>query len=493
MNLKDHEISRFSISLKVSGGESLASDSNFEVSKAHLEKFSKLYPDVPEVSREKLSRFASETAVINLVNENDDVILTEDALRLAPTFIYKPVNFEHSPCEILGFITSYGFSSFSDSSPIEESTLGSDKQDPFYMTFGGILWKSMYSLAEDLEKSDWLQEVFSTSWEVRFNKFYVAIGSKRISDAEIVKDEEEIGKIKQYLRRYGGKGFLPDGRPVYRVLTGDLYGDGIGVTSNPAADVKGISLEGKSSSVNETNEIVMTSTASKEPIEKQGKEEEIQEKVQEKVKKNSIVKKQIVYKNSMKNFEALIKTSEGGEVSFASVTDLREAFNEAVKTAASEYVKEAEEQATAKKQLEEELDKSKKAAEDLENKFLKLSAKLEEVERAQASREAEETFKERFQKVSSAFELKEEALPIIEKRVRACQDDAAFASLMSEFDIMLSKKVEQTKENAGGVFDKSTASKDQATPPNVDGGGEGSVKKFVVEEREKDGKTQLYI
>lgn len=52
------------------------------------------------------------------------------------------------------------------------------------------------------------------------------------------------------LRAYGGSGKLDDGSKIYRLLRGDIYPLGIGFTTTPAADVKGLySSQDESSNV----------------------------------------------------------------------------------------------------------------------------------------------------------------------------------------------------------------------------------------------------
>ena len=54
---------------------------------------------------------------------------------------------------------------------------------------------------------------------------------------------QEIEAYAPYLKSLGGKGQFKDGRKVNRLIVGDIYPLGIGFTSNPAADVKGLCRE----------------------------------------------------------------------------------------------------------------------------------------------------------------------------------------------------------------------------------------------------------
>ena len=49
-----------------------------------------------------------------------------------------------------------------------------------------------------------------------------------------------LGEMRGKLKAYGGSGKLDDGTKIYRLLRGDIYPLGIGFTTTPAADVKGL-------------------------------------------------------------------------------------------------------------------------------------------------------------------------------------------------------------------------------------------------------------
>ena len=46
--------------------------------------------------------------------------------------------------------------------------------------------------------------------------------------------------MKGMLKGFGGKGVTEDGKPIYRLITGNVYPLGIGFTMKPAANVKGV-------------------------------------------------------------------------------------------------------------------------------------------------------------------------------------------------------------------------------------------------------------
>ena len=99
-----------------------------------------------------------------------------------------------------------------------------------------------------------LFEKISASWEIGFNEYYVAVGSLDLKQAEIITKKEQIEEFKKYLKGFDGSGFMNDGTPVYRLVTGRIYPLGIGFTTNPAADVQGVVIDDGTSAVETEDE-----------------------------------------------------------------------------------------------------------------------------------------------------------------------------------------------------------------------------------------------
>ncbi len=95
-----------------------------------------------------------------------------------------------------------------------------------------------------------LYEKISASWEIGFNEYFVAVGSLDLKQAEIITKKEQIDEFKKYLKGFDGPGFMNDGTPVYRLVTGRIYPLGIGFTTNPAADVQGVVIDDGTSAIN---------------------------------------------------------------------------------------------------------------------------------------------------------------------------------------------------------------------------------------------------
>jgi hypothetical protein len=152
------------------------------------------------------------------------------------------MNIEHSREDIIGVITNYGFSSFGENKTLTEQEL---TDDPFNLSLAAIVWKisnkAFYKFILDSQDED--SEVFktvSTSWEVGFNSYKLAVGSKDLRKAKIIDDEETVETYSKYLSSMGGKGFLPTGEEVYRIIGDDCRFLGCAFTTNPAAAVQGV-------------------------------------------------------------------------------------------------------------------------------------------------------------------------------------------------------------------------------------------------------------
>lgn len=217
---------------------SLVSNASME-----LEDLKSLLPDSEEIKNNPdLLYTCFNAAVINLINLNGDGITTEGAKILVESTKFKPMNIEHSREDIIGVITNYGFSSFGENKTLTEQEL---TDDPFNLSLAAIVWKisnkAFYKFILDSQDED--SEVFktvSTSWEVGFNSYKLAVGSKDLRKAKIIDDEQTVELYSKYLSSMGGKGFLPTGEEVYRIIGDDCRFLGCAFTTNPAAAVQGV-------------------------------------------------------------------------------------------------------------------------------------------------------------------------------------------------------------------------------------------------------------
>ena len=218
-----------------SDGLSVSSWKDTEESRASLQNLSPLLPsDQLNLGRNvDLLAVAANCANPNLVNKNDDVIDAATAVSIIDLLKHKPLNLEHQQKKIVGHILTSGFSKMGTSELIsKEDAL--DMDEPFNMCFGGVIYRKAYpELGKLLEAG--------ADPESKFSNYHIVLGSKNLKEAEIISDPKKVAELRKYLRKYGGKGKLNDGTPVYRKVVGaNLLPTAFAVVARPAANVLGL-------------------------------------------------------------------------------------------------------------------------------------------------------------------------------------------------------------------------------------------------------------
>lgn len=208
-----------------------------------LDELKSLLPDSEEIlNNPDLLYTCFNAAVANLINLNGDGITTEGAKSLVASCKNKPSNIEHERSNVIGVITNYGFSSFGDNKILNVNELS---DAPFNISLAAIVWKLCNRgfaefIAESQEEDGFCYKAVSTSWEVGFDSYKLAVGSKDLRKAKIIDDPEEVQANSKYLLSMGGTGFLPTGEEVYRVIGDNCRFLGCAFTTNPAAAVQGV-------------------------------------------------------------------------------------------------------------------------------------------------------------------------------------------------------------------------------------------------------------
>ena len=230
-----------------SDGLSVSSWKDTEESRASLQNLSPLLPsDQLNLGRNvDLLAVAANCANPNLVNKNDDVIDAATAVSIIDLLKHKPLNLEHQQKKIVGHILTSGFSKMGTSELIsKEDAL--DMDEPFNMCFGGVIYRKAYPelgklLEAGADPESKFYNAISTSWEISFNDYHIVLGSKNLKEAEIISDPKKVAELRKYLRKYGGKGKLNDGTPIYRKVVGaNLLPTAFAVVARPAANVLGL-------------------------------------------------------------------------------------------------------------------------------------------------------------------------------------------------------------------------------------------------------------
>lgn len=233
----------------------IAQDEDKYLATASINQLKQFLPTHIDLDINKdLMAVAFDAFVVNRGNKNGHIIGNEVAFNMLKNFVNKPFNIEHNRKTIVGFCTGYGFSEFGSSNPLTFEQVQNTK-DPFNVVLSGFVWKiANPQFAEELvESSDPSSSKYlsvSASWELGFNEFNIAKGSKNLNDATIIDDTDNIMAIKNNLKVFGGNGIDEDGSPIFLNLQGNVLPLGIGFTNNPAAEVKGVVIRDESKDYN---------------------------------------------------------------------------------------------------------------------------------------------------------------------------------------------------------------------------------------------------
>jgi len=382
---------------------------------------------LPDIDTEKnidLLPIAFNACVANRVNKNGDVIDTKAAVELCQSFVNKQINLEHNRERVVGVILKAGFSAFGSDEPLsEEQVMNLD--GPFNITLGGVVWRVVNSELADLieEASDPTStnyEKISASWELGFNQYNLLLmnqGEKNIAYAEKIEDQEKVKEFATNLRALGGTGKV-NGKNVYRQVIGNIVPLGIGLTENPAADVKGV--------------------ATNKTIEK--KQEKNQKNISQS-KENSVKDNTIMKLNSIQDItDENLKEMSASVVSDFVESELKkasESFHEE-KTKYDEAIKAAEEKAAKLAEEHEALKKS----------FEEVKSKLEEMQAEEAEREALETFSSRMSSLDEELELCDADREILASQIKDL-DEEGFAAFKKDIKVLMSSKLKGQEIVAG--------------------------------------------
>lgn len=219
-----------------------------KVATASLSELAKWLPDVDTSVNTDLLPVSFDAAVANRANKNGDIMDTEVALRTIKSFVNKFINLSHNRKLVRGVILNYGFSEFGTNKPLTEDEVRSLNGKPWNMVCGGVIWrvvdKELADYIEQLSSLDGKTEEFlAASWEIGFNDNTILVtkeGGKDIQDGTVIGSEDvNFDRYSNALIMNGGPGKV-DGFNVYRNIMSPALALGIGLTENPAADVKGI-------------------------------------------------------------------------------------------------------------------------------------------------------------------------------------------------------------------------------------------------------------
>jgi hypothetical protein len=424
-------------------------ENKFDLSNASLKNLHSLLPvDINKDDTELLNTFYN-GAVANRFNLNDDGIDSKTAIAIAKYFKNKPTDLEHKTKDIVGHIINYGFSSFDEDNKTLQDKDILESAEPFNMSFCCVVYKNVdQDFAELLyDSSNELSENYkkiSTSWEIGFNQFNIAIGPTRdLKDCEIISDPEEKLNYIKYLKAFGGNGKLEDGRYAMRLIVGDVYPLGFGYTRNPAADVKGVSV------------------IDCEDMEDEGmnfEKIEIEKKNNSQVLESNVNQKETNIKDMeiLEEIKKLIEAANSKEKSFSqesvaslakNIADNIAAKNEDYKIDVRKVELQKEELEKAKAELEQKVKEISAKSEELQKTLEENSKELQTIKASEEARKLEDLFNGRMEELDSIYDFDSEEKALIVKDVAAlASTDEAFNEFKARAAILFKKNSKAFKK-----------------------------------------------
>lgn len=475
------------------------SDEDRFVAKASLAPLRGLLPpDVDPAQDPDLLYISSNGAVGGLINANGDGITAETAVRIHRSARYKFIDVDHDRDRIAGVVLFPALTTLGEHRVVDESE-ALTLSEPFNMSFAGVLWKAVQPLLTKYitKVGDALDSsALSMSWEVGFNSYSIAVGSRNLFDARIVSpDSPEFSALDRCLRCKGGKGKSPDGQEVYRVIDGEAIVLGYSVVPNPAASVKGIlpilpedalvkeniepagealpasiqpdesaqrkslmgdlvalvqlaRMEGVEPALSAVPALAASVPAG-EPIAQATSPENTSEKD---LSANKSKTRVTIYTAPMKIESIAQLTSQWDELRKMESAASVESFVSALQAANDKFAADVAAQESVISTLKETqaaTEQAKAAAEqkvqELENSLAEVQKQIEALKSAALASEQNAKFVERMAALDEAFTLDDEDRELLAADVRSCADDAAFAAFMKKQEKLLAAKKKSGK------------------------------------------------
>jgi hypothetical protein len=243
---------------------------------------------------------------------------------------------------------------------------------------------------------------------VGFNDYVISVGGDDLFESTIISDPDEIKAYSSYLKSLGGRGVLQDGRKVNRLIVGDIYPLGIGFTSNPAADVKGLIVQdNKPQEVKRDRPEPIDRIITKSKKTSQSSEENVLNKETDNY--NIMDKDQII-----NEFRAALDEKLGKQdFSEESVASISKVFIEAIREKGEQYVADLEKAKAEKEEAVQAQSSLQEKVQEVESQLQATKEKLSALEEDNAAREAEVLFNARMEALNEVYELDEDDSKIL--------------------------------------------------------------------------------
>ncbi len=416
------------------------------ISKASLDSLKGIIPeDVDLEANVDLLAVAFNGAVVNKFNKNGDGINSGSAIKILDQFKHKPTNIEHQKQKVVGHIVSASFSSFLENEILSPEDVENSNQ-PFNISLASLIYKTVNPqfanlVEQSVDPDSEMYHQVSASWEIGFNDFVLAAGSNDLSEAEIIEDENHIEELKANLKCFGGDGVMEDGSPINRLIVGEILPLGIGFTSNPAAEVKGLTV-GLKTQDEEENE------KSKKNISQNINSDVIN-------KKSTIMDNNEILTNLVSALEEQTSNKKFSEEAVATVSKI---INDAILERNESFVQEKEELENEKAELskaaEENAEEVKKLREELEA----ATSRVSELEQGQKQQEAIARFDSRMSVVEDIYELDDESRQVVANELKNLDEsEESFAAFQEKLQVVLKHQNKEFIEKQQEAFNTKLA------------------------------------
>ena len=420
------------------------------ISEASLEKLRGMIPDEIDLDKNiDLLGVAFNAALVNQFNRNGDGINSESAAKVLEYFKHKPTNIEHNKENVVGHIVSASFSNL-ETNDIMEMSEAKGKEDPFNISLGAVIYRSVNKEFADLvensvdPESSFYHKV-SASWEIGFNDFVIAMGSDKLSDAKIITSENEIDELKPFLKAFGGNGRTEEGDEVYRLITGEIFPLGIGFTANPAADVKGLITQMEDDSID----------FEKDQIEKN-------EKNISQIEKNTVIKRKhtVMENNEILNdlVSALEDKVSNKKFSEEAVATVSKIINDAILQRNEEFLKDKESLENEKEELAKAAESQSQEIEDLRKELNESIELVKSLESHQQEQEALATFDSRMSHIEELYDLDDDSRKVIAHEIKDLEGtEEAFATYQERLAVVFKHQSKSFIQEQQEAFDSKLA------------------------------------
>lgn len=420
---------------------------------------------------------ASPLVLVGKCNLNGDCLDKTSAIARYKTFVKKLLDVEHKRENIVGNIFAVALTEVDTNRILTEEE--ASQKDLFNISYAAYMWKvanpklaEFVSMASS-ENSPYYNSV-SSSFEVGFDDYKIAVGSTILKDAKILTTEESVA-YEKFLRANGGKGVDEDGNPVYRVLGSDWAGRGAGLVAKPASQVKGVmsiemmvksapelddTQEDDSDSTKATIEMLKTLQKRNDEIFEEFKKamKMLDEKSAKASDLNNLEKNNIQLKNDgvITNTAKPMKITKLEDIAAnkaelfkneAYATDIAQIIADETAKISEKYVAKLKESEDAGKFLAEAKAAAETKAKELETKSAELEAKVAElasqlnkIEEAKAAEIAEKLFQERMAGFDAEFELDDESRAFVADDIKGLSEEA-FTSYAKKAKALFKKKM----------------------------------------------------